>query len=266
MVQAGDPAYWSFWRLEVPGVMYLAVFVPAFIVSPGLLQKIFGARDDRAVRVGVGLNALGLLLYAGVPALLGIIARERFPALPDEKLALPMILMHALPPVIGAIGLAAVFSAEISAADAALLMLTTSLSQDLYKRFLDPAANDRRVLRVARGATILSGMLAVLLAIASASIVDVLTIFYTMLGVTLFVPMLAGLYVERASTSDAFAAMTTGVSVMMIIQLATHGRGWPSLPWLTPAMGGLLAAVAGWMISFSTGAAHVVVSNRGHRR
>ena len=43
------------------GWMYLALLGPAFIVSPGLLQKIYGARDDRAVRLGVGMNALGLL-------------------------------------------------------------------------------------------------------------------------------------------------------------------------------------------------------------
>jgi Na+/proline symporter len=35
---------------------------------------------------------------------------------------------------VGALGLAAVFSAEVSAADAVLFMVATSLSQDLYKR------------------------------------------------------------------------------------------------------------------------------------
>ena len=35
-------------------------------------------------------------------------------------------------------------------ADAVLFMLTTSLSQDLYKRFVSPGATDQRVLRVAR--------------------------------------------------------------------------------------------------------------------
>ena len=34
--------------------IYLAMLGPAFVVSPGLLQKIYGARDDRAVRLGVG--------------------------------------------------------------------------------------------------------------------------------------------------------------------------------------------------------------------
>ena len=88
-----DPAYLTFWRPDTPGLMYLPLLVPAFIVSPGLLQKIFGARDDRAVRIGVGLNALGLFLYAGVPAVLGIVARLSFPDLANANLALPMVLM-----------------------------------------------------------------------------------------------------------------------------------------------------------------------------
>ena len=48
--------------------------------------------------------------------------------------------MHGVPPIVGGIGLAAVFSAELSAADAVLFMLTTSLSQDFYKRFVNRAA------------------------------------------------------------------------------------------------------------------------------
>ena len=132
--------------------MYLALLVPAFIVSPGLLQKIFGARDDRAVRVGVGLNAFGLFLYAGVPAVLGIIARRQVSRSRRPPISRsPMVLMHGVPPLVGALGLAAVFSAEVSAADAALFMLTTSLSQDLYKRFVRRTANDRAGAAASRG-------------------------------------------------------------------------------------------------------------------
>ena len=245
-VNAGDTAYWNFWRPDTPGLMYLALLVPAFVVSPGLLQKIFGARDDRAVRVGVGLNAFGLFLYAGVPAVLGIIARGRFPDLAAPDLALPMVLMHALPPVVGAIGLAAVFSAEVSAADAALFMLTTSLSQDLYKRFVRPSADDAQVLSVARWTTVASGALSVALALVSASVIDTLTIFYTLLGVTLFVPIVAGLYAPRTSSTGALASIAAGVAGMLIVQLATGGSGWT---FLTPALAGLGASVGAWAIS-----------------
>ena len=66
-VRSRRPDYWTFWQGGALGLIYLALLGPAFVVSPGLLQKIYGARDDRAVRLGVGLNALGLPLYAIVP-------------------------------------------------------------------------------------------------------------------------------------------------------------------------------------------------------
>lgn len=242
-VRPDDAAYWTFWRAGPPGLMYLVMLVPAFIVSPGLLQKIFGARDDRAVRLGVGGNAVGLLAYAAVPALLGIIARGRFSDLADERLALPMILMYGLPPTVGALGLAAVFSAEVSAADAALFMLATSLSQDLYKRFANPRATDRQILRVARWTTVVAGSLATTIAIVSASIISALTIFYTLLGVTLFVPILAGLYSPRTSSSGATASIVAGVAAMLLVQISTGGKGWALA---TPALVGLAAAILAW--------------------
>ena len=244
-VQPQNQSFWNFWHGGGSGVLYLALLGPAFIVSPGLLQKIYGARDDRAVRLGVGLNAAGLLLYAAVPPLMGLIARARFPALSNAELALPMVLMYGVPPAIGGLGLAAVFSAEISAADAGLFMLTTSLSQDLYKRFLNPGADDRRLLTVTRGAAIACGAIAVALAIASPTIINIIGFFYALLGVSLFVPILAGLYTHRAGTPEAVASIVCGVVTMVAVHFMTGGDGFAGL---TPAFIGLVAAAAGFLV------------------
>ena len=241
-----DTDYWQFWTVGSPGVLTLAVIVPPFIVSPGLLQKIFGARDDRAVSIGVGLNALGLFAFAIVPVLFGMVARSQFPSLAAADAALPMILVHTLPPLVGAIGLAAVFSAEVSASDAVLFMLTTSLSQDLYKRFINPAATDSGVLRAARLTAVAAGALGTALAIVLGSVVNALTIFYTLIGVSLFVPVVAGLYVRRTSAAGALATMAAGVCAAVLVHLATGGRGWGML---SPAVAGLTAAVGVWMVT-----------------
>jgi SSS family solute:Na+ symporter len=245
-VRPQDAAYWTFFRPDSSGLMYLAVLGPAFVVSPGLLQKIFGARDDRAVRVGVGLNALGLFVFAGVPVFLGIIARGQFPDLAATNLALPTILIHNLPPLVGAIALAAVFSAEISAADASLFMLTTSLAQDLYRRFLNPEADDARVLAVARWATLASGVLGIGLAWVSEDVSRTLTIPYTLLGVGLFVPIIAGLYVPRTSSRGAMASIVSGVAATLVVYGATNGAGWGVV---TPAVAGLASAITVWLFS-----------------
>jgi solute:Na+ symporter, SSS family len=243
----GLPAdYSTFWRAGSPGLSTLAIIVPPFIVSPGLLQKIFGARDDRAVRIGVGLNAIGLLGFAAVPAIFGVLARHWFPALPSADQALPMLLVHRVPPLAGAIGLAAVFSAEISASDAVLFMLTTSLSQDFYTRVLRPSASDDEVLRLARWTAVASGAAGIALAISLGSVVNALTIFYTLIGVSLFVPVLAGLYIRRTSSSSALATMIAGICAALFVHLVTGGRGWG---FVTPAIAGLASAAAAWVIT-----------------
>ena len=101
-------------------------------------------------RRGIAWNGVALLIFACAPAAIGLAAGTVYPALERPDLALPTILAAALPPSVGIIALAAVFSAEVSSADAVLFMLATSASRDLYRRFVRPAGDRGR--RAARGA------------------------------------------------------------------------------------------------------------------
>lgn len=235
-----DAGYRSFFSME--GFQFAVLLIPAFIISPGLLQKVYGANGDRAVRIGVGLNAMVLLLFAFVPATLGMLARVLHPGLENPELALPTLLTQNLPPLLGGLGLAAVFSAEVSSADAILFMLATSLSRDLYRRFVAPDASDQTILRVARIAAAVGGASAVAIAIVSPSVIDALKIFYTFLTVSLFVPVVAGLYLRRVGTPEVLTAILAGVTLVVALHVPTGGAGYG---WFTPAMAGLLAAALG---------------------
>lgn len=235
-----NPEYWTFWQGGASGITYIALLVPAFIVSPGLLQKVYGARDDRTVRLGVGLNAVTLLVFAFIPALLGITARALHPDLPHHELALPTLLLRDLPPLLGAIGLAAIFSTEVNTADAILFMLSTSLSRDLYKGFINPAATDGQILKVARWAAVGGGTMGVAMAVAAPSVIGALSIFYTVLGVSLFVPIVAGLYTGRVGKPEALAAVGAGIAVMVSVHLGTMGKGFGII---TPAFAGIFVSV-----------------------
>jgi SSS family solute:Na+ symporter len=234
--------YWSGWSNGSSGWVYLATLGPAFIVSPGILQKVFGARDDRAVRIGVGVNALVLLLFAPVPAILGMITRALLPDLDVAAQALPTLFMNDLPFWVGALGLAAIFSAELSAADALLFMLATSFSHDIYKRFVNRGADDAQVVRVARLAAVAGGALAFVLAVGVAKdILDALGIFYVLLSVSLFVPIVAGVFSGRGDAVAALAAIAGGVLLAAGVHLGSEPGLFRSL---TPLWGILLAAVA----------------------
>lgn len=230
---------------SVSGWKLLAIYGPAFILSPGLLQKAYGARDERAVRVGIGAQAIFLLFFSFIPVFFGMAARILHPDLDDRSLAMPMILAQDLVPWLGALALAAVFSAEVSTCDTILFMLSTSLSKDLYKRFIDPAATDRQVLQVARAAALAGGMLGVGIAILLADLVVALTIFYALVGVSLFVPVVAGLAGRRGGAPEALASIGAGIVTLLVVQLATEGRGYGLF---NPSLIGLFAAAAGFVL------------------
>ena len=230
------------WHSSGPGSGWtrLILLGPAFIISPGLLQKTYGAANERAIRVGLGWQAVVLALFAFVPVLLGMIARVAHPDIQEARLVLPTVLNEQLPTWLGALGLAAIFSAEVSTCDAILFMLSTSLSKDLYKRFVRPDATDRQVLRVARLAAVAGGLGGVVLALLLPSIVVALDIFYALLTVSLLVPIVGGLYVPRATTVHALSAIGAGVTTLIVLRVFFVGVS----RWLDPTLWGVLAAAA----------------------
>jgi SSS family solute:Na+ symporter len=222
----GLPAdYFDFLHGGRSGLPLLALLGPAFVVSPGLVQKAYGAIDERAIRIGVGANGVALMLFGFLPPLIGIVCRVLHPGLASNDLALATVLVHDLPAAVGALGLAAVFAAELSAADAALFMLATSSSRDLYKRFVRPSAPDEDVLRVARLVAVAGGLAGVVLAVVFPTVIAALTVFYGMLTVLFFVPVVTALLNGRVGPPEALAGMLAGVTVLASVHLGTAGAG-----------------------------------------
>lgn len=247
VVRAADtaaPDYFGFASGGSSGWIYLFLLAPAFVVSPGLLQKVYGARDARTVRTGVIVSAVLLALFAIVPPLFGMIARAIDPALANPELALPVVFTDGVPVIIGALALAAIFSAEISSADAILFMLSTSLAEDIYKRFVRPDATDGEVLRMARIAAVAGGTAGVGLAIVLPSVIGSLSLFYTLLSVSLFVPVVVGLYTRRPGTAAALTAMAGGMAGVVAVRFGLAPDG----AWVTPYTVGLVAAAAGFVV------------------
>ena len=240
-----SPDYVNFWHGGGGGGGWtlLALLAPNFIVSPGLLQKVYGARDAYSIKLGLGLCGAALLLFAFAPAILGMVARLHYPELADPDRALPLLLRANVPLVVGAVGLGALFVADLSSADAVLFMLSTSMSRDMYHRFIRPQASDRSILVVARVSAVAGGILAVGLAVVSQSIIDALKLFYSLIALSLFVPVIAGLYSRRGGAPEVFASVGAGIGVMLAVSIATDNAGFGIF---TPNMSGLMAAAVGF--------------------
>ena len=229
----------SFWQGDTVGLQTLFLLGPAFFLSPGLIQKAFGARDTTALTRGVAINGVALLVFAWLPVLLGIAAQTLEPGLPRPEMALPAVLSEHVPVMVGSLALAAVFSAELSSADAVLFMLATSGARDFYRGFLRPDASDASVLRVARLMAVAGALVGFLLTFLLDSVLGALTLFYQLMIVTLFAPILGGLFLPRAGRWGALAAMLVGVATLATVHIATGGAGYG---WAAPHFLGLIAS------------------------
>jgi SSS family solute:Na+ symporter len=245
-ITAGDPARLNaFAGTGASGWKLVFMVAPAFIVSPGLLQKAYGARDASAVRSGIGWAAVIMLIFACAPPLLGMAAQTMYPTLESSKLALPALLNGALHPALGALALAAVFSAEVSSADAVLFMLATSGSRDLYRGFVRPQASDAEVLRVARVAAVVGSLCGLVVALQFESILTTLSVFYSLLTVVLLVPIISALYVPGVRPAEGLASVLTGVPVLAVVQYMTDGDGYGII---TPTLAGVLASAVAFAL------------------
>lgn len=218
--------YYSFTGIGLKGILgYILLLTPAFIISPGLIQKIYGARDEQTVVKGTAWNGIIQFIFAFIPAILGMCALAAFPDLAKPELALPMVMKNMLPLWIGCLALAAIFSAEVSAADAVLFMLSTSFTKDIYARFINPNISDQALLKLSRMVTLLFGLLGIIMAIYLPSIISALTIFYSLMTVSLTAPIILGLYSKKPKTTSAFISAILGIITTVTINSFTGGKG-----------------------------------------
>jgi SSS family solute:Na+ symporter len=228
----------SFLRGSQVGWPTLLLLGPAFFLSPGLIQKGFGARNERALTRGVALNGLALMAFAALPVMIGLAARALHPGLERPEMALPTVLALNVPPAIGGLAFSAVLSAQLSSADAVLFMLATSGARDFYKGFVRRNATDQEVLFVARVLAGVACLVGFLLTFVLDSVESALGMFYSIMVVTLFAPILGGLFLPRAGRWAALAAMLVGVTTLITIHIATGGLGYG---WAAPSLFGLAA-------------------------
>ena len=101
---------------------------------------------------------------------------------------------------------------------------------------------------MARMAAILGGVLGVLLTVVIPTVIDSITIFYSVLSVSLFVPVVAGLYSRRPGVPEAVAAIGVGVTSLFAVRMADLTE---LSRWLDPTALGIVASAVAFATVFA---------------
>ena len=222
------------------GALVLVIGLP-HIVGPDIYSKLLSARDDgtarRASLVAAGVKAA----FAGLVAVIALCAVLVLPEDTGAYSVLPEMITTTLPPVAAGIVIAALVAAMMSSADSCLLTAGTVAAHDIWPAFRGGPVEGREALLVARSATLVVGLLALLLAMVTTSLLDLLKLAYTVFASGLILPILLGFYRERTGVTPLAAtlAFVAGGGTGLVWNVLQMTVGWGT--WIDAIAPGLLA-------------------------
>lgn len=182
------------------------------------LQAMFSGRDVSTSRRGALISALLIPPIGLASIMVGLYMRSHFPEI-DPREALPLFILQFLNPWVGGMVLATLLLSVVGTGAGLTLGISTMLSQDIYKKFVNPKASDGRVLAVTRG---------IIVAVALATLVFVggnlnsLILKWSFLsmglrGATICFPLLAAIFLKNkiAAWAGRWAIMAGPSAVLL---------------------------------------------------
>jgi len=210
---------------EFPDLVTRATFTPEIWISymvlwtlcdpmfPQLFSRFYAARDERSIKISMIMYAPITALLFLLPVLIGAWGNLQFPGLTgkDPDNILPMMVDEFAPSWLLGIMLSGAFAALMSTADSQLLVLSSMLTRDVYKRWLKRSASTSEEFVVGKVLVVALALLGLVLALTSVE-----TIFETLTKTTftglavLFPTTVAALYWKRVTKWGCIGSILAG--------------------------------------------------------
>jgi solute:Na+ symporter, SSS family len=212
----------------------IGVAMPTFLLllgESGMYQKFFSARDENAARRAVVGMVLGVMLIETTLVLLAIVGRAVYPELMEQTTILGRagsetiilhIARHGLPVILGALLLAAAVAIVLSTGNTFLLVPSTNVSRDVYERFINPNASEKRKLSVQRAFVVLFGALGLVLLTQFQTVLAMALYAYSLVGASLTPALLAAFLWKRVTAEGGVACIAGGLGSILGITLLSR--------------------------------------------
>ena len=218
MKTALPETHFSFSSIGMPKISsWIVASVLGACTAQAGLQPVLAANDESTAKKSSFYIAALVAPFGVFTAILGMIARIKFPGLENTKLALPTLLL-SMDSVSGGFIMASVFAAILSTIAPIFLSVGTLFTRDIYqetKWYNKDTCSDEKLLRVSRTATLIGGLICIgasLVLGKSSTILDMIYFGYS-LRAALFIILLLGILWKRTSEEGAISAMVlTGVA------------------------------------------------------
>lgn len=215
-------------------VSFLAIGLP-FLGVPQLLVRYMSCRDDNELKKAKWVSIVVMAMFGIGAVTAGIAGRALFPGLDDAETIFPVLATAFFPPLITGVLLVIVLSAIMSTADSLLLLASSAVVRDTMQKILGSKKSDQQLAILGKIATLLIGILGVLLVfqLDEQTIFDLVLVAWSGLGCAFGPVILCLLYYQGTSRAGVVAGMLAGfiTNAVWVLFIKEHAYGlYEALP------------------------------------
>ncbi|NGX46433.1 MAG: hypothetical protein K940chlam2_01624, partial [Chlamydiae bacterium] len=220
--------------------------------QPHIITKFMGINRVSEIRKAQAVGMSWMTIALGSATLVGLVGIPFFltKGLADSSEVFIQMVKQSFPPFLVGLMLCAVFAATINAMSSMVLVLSSSLAEDLYKRVFNKKASSKELLLVSRFGVILVSVIAFAIAVGKISTIYGLVFYaWSGLGASFGPLLLMCLYGRNINKYGAICGIIVGGVV---------AAAWPlldnvlplAIPPLPPAF--VASFLSMWVVSYAT--------------
>jgi sodium/proline symporter len=188
---------------------------------PHVLVRFMAIKKTSMIKRSSIIAVVWCFISMSAAVLIGLIGRALFPALLTSGGEAERIFLHMgvrfFPPIIAGIVISGILAASMSSSDSYMLIVSSSLANDIFKDLLKKDASEAMVMWVARIAMLAVTVFGVVIAVSgSDSIFGVVSYAWAGFGASFGPLILFSLFWKRTSFPAAVAGMLTGGAAVVI--------------------------------------------------
>lgn len=219
-----------------------------FIVGLGSLpgqdifQRVMSSKNEKIAQHSAWLASFLYLLIGALPLLIAMYIKIYHPQYlhgTDTQNMIIQFVINELPIGIQLLFMGALVSAIMSTASGAIMAPSSIIAENLYPFFFGKP-NDQQLLKISRLSVLIVGFISLGITFLNDKIFELVGMSAAISGVSLFIPMVYGLYFKNHSPFGAIFSMFLGLTVYFYLKFTDSI--YPDMFW------GLIASWIGMMI------------------
>lgn len=243
-----DVAYTNPMSIGIPmAISWLFTWGVGNYGVPHFVTRFFSSKDEKTARRSQMWCLLLFCLFYFPLVLIGLAGIIAAPGIQVQDEVIVNLIEMFLPPVAGGIIFAAILAGCISTADSILLMASTTVSNDIYRKIINKNASSKQILYVSKISTWVIGGLTIIVALLNTdAILWIQARMVTIMGAAMAPSVMIGVAWKRANAAGGIASFITGLITAVVWY--TLDQPFGLMPMLPAFIVGMLSMIVGSLV------------------